>query len=41
MRFEIRWSNGFWKIFDTKWFRGVRMFGLKVDAEEALKKGEF
>lgn len=36
MRFEVRFSNGFWKVFDTFRYRSAGMFGLKTLATEAL-----
>ena len=35
---ELRWSNGYWKLFDTERYTSIAMFGLKKDAIEALKK---
>jgi hypothetical protein len=36
--FEIRWSNGYWKLFDVERYKSVALFGLKREAEEALLK---
>lgn len=35
MRYEVRWSNGYWKLFDTKIYASVDTFGLKTQAAEA------
>lgn len=40
-RYEIRFGNGYWKIFDNQFYTSAGMFPRKVDAEEALQKGEF
>jgi hypothetical protein len=37
MRYELRWSNGAWKLFDTFWYAGIQAFGLKKDAEAAVE----
>lgn len=36
MRYEIRWSNGYWKVFDTRFYCSVEAFGLRTHAEDAL-----
>jgi hypothetical protein len=36
---EIRWSNGYWKLFDTERYTTVACFGLKREVEEALLRG--
>ncbi len=42
MRFEARFSNGYWKLFDTQDYcsalygpRSIALFGLEVDAKAA------
>jgi hypothetical protein len=35
-RFQIKWSNGYWKIFDTWRFKDLDIFDLRKDAEQAL-----
>jgi hypothetical protein len=35
MRYEVRWSNGYWKAFDTITYREVALFYLKKDAVES------
>jgi hypothetical protein len=32
MRFEVRFSNGFWKLFDTHAYTGVAWYELHKDA---------
>jgi hypothetical protein len=36
MRYELRFNNGYWKLFDTFQYRSIEMFGLKTDAEAAV-----
>ena len=38
MRYEVRWSNGYWKLFDNHFYRGFAAFGLKKDALKALTR---
>lgn len=38
MRYQIRWANGYWNIFDLKFYRPVELFGRKVDAEEVFNR---
>lgn len=38
MRYEIRFSNGAWKLFDTQEYTSVAAFGLRAWAEEALER---
>jgi hypothetical protein len=35
-RFQVRWANGYWKIFDTWRYCAVDIFDLKKDADNAL-----
>jgi len=35
MRYQARWSNGCWKVFDRMTFADVAMRALQVDAVEA------
>lgn len=35
MRYQARWSNGCWKVFDRMKFADVAMRGTQRDAEEA------
>lgn len=32
MRFEVRFSNGYWKLFDTRRYESVGLFYLKAYA---------
>ena len=36
MRYQVRWSNGYWKAFDTQRFQDVDMFDLHKKAEERV-----
>jgi hypothetical protein len=36
MRYELRWSNGCWKLFDTFMYASVYAYGLKGLAQEAV-----
>lgn len=38
MRYEIRFSNGYWKLFDTHEYCSVAAFGLRAWADEALER---
>jgi len=38
MRYQVRWSNGYWKLFDTQEYRSVDIFRLRAHAEEALSQ---
>jgi hypothetical protein len=35
MRYEVRFNNGYWSLFDTIEYYGLELFHLKVDAEKA------
>jgi hypothetical protein len=35
MRYQVRWSNGYWKLFDAKTYASVDTFGLEAQAVEA------
>lgn len=37
MRYELRWSNGSWKTFDTVEYRPVAYHGRRVDAEASVE----
>ena len=32
MRYETRWSNGYWKVFDTQLYTTARVCTLKTTA---------
>lgn len=34
-RFQARWTNGYWKLFDAQIFTDLAIFGLRVEAIEA------
>lgn len=38
MRYQARWSNGYWKTFDTVGYKDVAMHLLKREADEAVTK---
>lgn len=38
-RYEIRFRNGIWTIFDHERYEAVAAFGLRRDAEIALSRG--
>lgn len=35
MRFIVKFTNGYWKLFDTVQYREVDIFMLKTDADAA------
>ena len=35
MKYQVKWNNGFWKLFDTNTYNDVDFFWLKKDADEA------
>ena len=35
-RYQVRWSNGYWKTFDTFLYCGISLHQSKVDAEHAV-----
>lgn len=37
-KYEVRWSNGYWKMFDTEEYKSVAIFYLKTTADEAVAK---
>lgn len=38
MRFEKRWSNGYWKLFDTHFYSSVAIFGTEKECAAAVAK---
>ena len=34
MRYEARWSNGYWKTFDKDLYRDVELHGTQKEAED-------
>lgn len=36
MRYEVRWSNGFWKLFDTYRYTSLDRFYLESEAVTAV-----
>lgn len=37
-RFQVRFSNGYWKAFDTELYTSVDIFMLKKEAFQAVRK---
>jgi hypothetical protein len=37
-RYEVRWSNGFWKLFDRHFYKGFAKFSLRKDARAAADR---
>lgn len=37
MRYEVRWSNGYWKLFDVRRYASVALFGDMRDALDACE----
>jgi hypothetical protein len=35
MRYEVRWNNGYWKLFDSKRYEDVDTFHSQAQALEA------
>ena len=33
---EVRWNNGYWKIFDTKEYKDLAIFGTFEELAEVL-----
>ena len=38
MKYEVRWSNGFWKTFDTARYESVAVHGTQADAVIAVSR---
>ena len=38
MRYQVRWSNGYWKTFDTKQYQDVDIHDTKREAEYCVGK---
>ncbi len=37
MRYETRWSNGFWKVFDTIEYTSIEAHHTKASVDEAVR----
>lgn len=37
MRYEIRWANGYWRVFDTFTYSTVRLVGTYNECNEHVK----
>lgn len=38
MRYRTRWSNGFWKAFDSVRFKDTAVFFTKADADKSVAR---
>ena len=38
MRYEVRWANGYWRVFDTEEYTTHSLCGLKKEAQSAASK---
>lgn len=38
MRYQARWSNGYWKTFDSVRFEDIAIHSLKREADESALK---
>lgn len=38
MRFEVRFSNGYWKLFDTVEYESAELFYIKREADAACDR---
>lgn len=38
MRYEARWNNGFWKLFDTQNYADVEIFYTKKELDAAVEQ---
>jgi len=38
MKYEVRWSNGFWKTFDTACYESVACHNSQAEAVIAVSK---
>ena len=38
MRFVIKWNNGFWKIFDHKYYTDVKLCNTEQEAKEIMEE---
>ena len=36
MRYQVRWSNGYWKTFDSKRFEDIALHNTQQDAIKAV-----
>jgi hypothetical protein len=36
MRYEVRWGNGYWRVFDTERYTTHSLCGLKKEAVVAV-----
>jgi len=38
MRYEIRWANGSWRLFDVDQYTTVELFFIKREADAACER---
>ena len=38
MKYVVKFTNGYWKVFDAQEYRDVSMHGLRTDAEKACQR---
>jgi len=38
MRYEVRWNNGYHKLFDTVEYTDVGLFFVKTEADKACRE---
>lgn len=38
MKYVVKFTNGYWKVFNTQEYRDESMHGLKTDAEKACAR---
>jgi len=38
MKYIVKWTNGYWKCFDTYKYEDISMHGLKSDADKACQR---
>jgi hypothetical protein len=36
MRYEKRWANGYWRVFDTHLYTTVRLAGTALECEDMV-----
>lgn len=38
MRYEVRWANGSWRLFDTEQYTTAELFFIKKEADAACDR---
>jgi hypothetical protein len=36
MRYEKRWSNGFWRVFDTQEYKTMELCGTSIETDQRV-----